>query len=545
MIVSRLGIHGTLFFSLFVRVQGCYVYPEGKRDPCQNKTCHFYGRCIPSDDGRLSVCVCPQYCYDYGDNVDNEPVCGSNNVDYPNLCSFQKAACETQKNMTFTIGKCDRCKDLACTSPQVCIVDPDTGIPRCGCVQKCEDRMAQVCGTDGRQYSNRCMLELQACQSRQNIKVKNEGPCEDQLIDGEYKPMSEGPCASVRCYYGSCRIDNRNQPVCDCEPECPDTGPNPVCGSDGQNYSSECQLRKHSCRSGKLINKIQDGPCAPIPESCHTKQCGQHQRCVEENGRVVCMDKPCKNCLGEQFKPVCGSNGASYDNMCELQKANCTTGIDNIINLQHYGYCAKDGCGDLKGACEYYGVCNGNGQFARCMCPDPSDCWGADSKICGSDHKTYDSECMMKVKSCKERRVISVTSVGECTTCQEECQFFSKCMYGRCECDAFCSSAGPPVCTIDGQRFNNKCEMERNVCQNRRQLKVVDCEPKGCKSDYHCLYYGQCINGVCCKSDYHCLYYGQCINGVCCKSDYHCLYYGQCINGVCQCVMSHVSFDRL
>lgn len=106
--ICRRKVLVVLLLTFCVGAKGCYVYPEGKTDPCQNKTCHFYGRCIPSDNGKSWQCICPQYCYDYGDNVDNKPVCGSNNVEYPNLCSFQKAACENQRNMTYTYGKCGK-----------------------------------------------------------------------------------------------------------------------------------------------------------------------------------------------------------------------------------------------------------------------------------------------------------------------------------------------------------------------------------------------------------------------------------------------------
>lgn len=39
-------------------------------------------------------------------------------------------------------------------------------------------------------------------------------------------------------------------------------------------------------------------------------------------------------------RQVCGSNDMSYDNLCELEKANCTSG-QTAIKLQMYGFCGK------------------------------------------------------------------------------------------------------------------------------------------------------------------------------------------------------------
>lgn len=64
-------------------------------------------------------------------------------------------------------------------------------------------------------------------------------------------------------------------------------------------------------------------------------------------------------------------------------------------------------------------------------------------------------------------------------TCKDGCRFYATCSYGRCECDAWCLPEGTPVCTSDGQRFNNDCERKKNICENQRELTVVPCEPRG------------------------------------------------------------------
>ena len=63
-------------------------------DPCRNVSCDFYSICVPQKNTN-AVCQCPQIC-----TADWNPVCGSDNETYPNLCMMKVQSCENQKIIT-------------------------------------------------------------------------------------------------------------------------------------------------------------------------------------------------------------------------------------------------------------------------------------------------------------------------------------------------------------------------------------------------------------------------------------------------------------
>ena len=53
---------------------------------------------------------------------------------------------------------------------------PDRPDPRI-CNRQCSRIFSQVCGSNGRTYNNRCLLELDACERSTSIQVVREGSC--------------------------------------------------------------------------------------------------------------------------------------------------------------------------------------------------------------------------------------------------------------------------------------------------------------------------------------------------------------------------------
>ena len=83
---------------------------------------------------------------------------------------------------------------------------------------------------------------------------------------------------------------------------------------------------------------------------------------------------------------------------------------NHYINLTSF---TLDPCRGVS--CENYGVCKPNPRFLlgyQCQCP--TQCPPGVSKVCGSDGRTYRSECELKRESCQRKIRITISYRGSC-----------------------------------------------------------------------------------------------------------------------------------
>ena len=72
---------------------------------CQDKDCLFGAECMVTPDGSTAKCVCSQEC----EEINYDPVCGSDGVDYANECEMQRVGCLQRRELKLIFkGMCSK-----------------------------------------------------------------------------------------------------------------------------------------------------------------------------------------------------------------------------------------------------------------------------------------------------------------------------------------------------------------------------------------------------------------------------------------------------
>ncbi|CAG7734118.1 unnamed protein product, partial [Allacma fusca] len=459
-------------------------------EPCEQTTCAF-GAICSVENGR-AVCNCPENC-----PANYDPLCGTDDITYSNECLLRMYSCQNQKSVRIRhSGECDTpdpCATKICHYGSRCIPTLDGRYAICDCPTSCpensqdrEDSQA-VCASDGKLYRNKCELDKEACRLRRNITARYYGKCD--------------PCEDILCTPPQvCHLDEERRPICRCGEVCT-MDFNPVCGSDGKTYANECVMRTEACRTQRDLRIIYRGKCSSGVNPCESRTCRGYESCaINRFGIAQCT---CAMKCDPVVQPVCGSDGKTYDNYCELTYASCRE-ARNIV-MDYRGTCeAASAC--AKHSCPPEATCvEKNGEIV-CECPVcPSDY----EPVCGSDGVSYQNQCRLRMEACLTNTNIKKIYAGLCNGCDHmQCDFYSVCQAtmeeAKCVCPENCtvSSSFAPVCGTDGVTYRSECQLQKSACRLQKFVMVASKGHCDMCANVQCKFGAKCENGTCiCPTD--------------------------------------------
>ncbi|CAO4364773.1 unnamed protein product [Caenorhabditis nigoni] len=390
------------------------------------------------------------------------------------------------------------CEDLRCGPGEDCVVNQINGIllAQCICPTQCPNygdsvESSPVCSSHGVDYQSSCHLRHHACESKTNITVKFYGRCD--------------PCHGHKCPNGqTCQLGVDRRPECRCSEQCSMNSAH-VCGTDGKTYMNECFLKLAACKEQKDIIVWKRGNCNEVGSPCEKMECGFWGSCVVKPDRTAECECPSK--CEDVMRPVCATNGETFDNECEMKKKSCET--KSMIKVKHQGTCGIGVCATFN-SCKKPQVCVAVDGKPKCVCPS---CTDELKEVCGSDGITYANECKLRNAACMTQKDIFVKYNSVCEGCKDKkCDFYSTCVVGdnhkpECKCPDDCPlyemSQGKEVCGTDAVTYSSECHLRKSACHQKKFI-VMAFEGK-CDECLHvqCRYGEECRGGVCICS-YNC-----------------------------------------
>ncbi|KAI3389331.1 hypothetical protein SNEBB_001448 [Seison nebaliae] len=494
------------------------------------------------DNGDLTQCTeiaCKDLCIDECSSKKPQVVCGVDDVTYRTSCELDCKGTKKAKD-----GKCDSktcfgvwrnqvtpctqcacesgrltCHSIHCDWPQCPNMDiPYTqegqccpGCPHCEVV--CTKEMKPVCGSDGKTYNNLCLLYKERDCNNRKLEFKHHGQCRDECDKACTKILKPVCGSDGKVYDNDCLFDNQKQcrnrsltkkSMTFCKnngkscSKCDKLPMKAVCGKDGVTYRNSCEMNCKSQKKAKngMCNanskcygewSFQDTPCNSCGcfdgkircamKMCALPHCPNNAQPYVRHGSCCPSCPNCNAACTRELKPVCGSDGKTYGNLCMLyKKKDCD---DNSLDFANEGPC-KVGC------------------FRPCS--------KINRPVCGSDKKIYGNRCMFSNQKRCVQKSLTVKQMSFCQSEGKSCIIDGKeiphgestkvdcntcsCKNGMAACTLMacppcktgCFQVFDPVCDTNGKQYSNECVFKNAQCDNKN-LKLGVCgDNKSCRN---------------------------------------------------------------
>lgn len=196
--------------------------------------------------------------------------------------------------------------------------------------------MSPVCGSDGHTYDSQCHLLRYSCLTSANVSKLNDGFCSQSSQSPVTSRDSGKSCGQESCPFGGTCVASASKAIaCKCD-QCLSEPLSPVCSNIGVTFKSECEMRRHACEHRTHLHITHTGHC----RGCESINCSHYGRCeLNEYGQAECH---CPKVCIRVESPVCGSDGQTFENECELKVKACKLQVlIKVVSLGPCGECVQ------------------------------------------------------------------------------------------------------------------------------------------------------------------------------------------------------------